>query len=173
MPALVAIVGAIMSGVVYWFIYGKGMEQVDHWLNDRRNTKRRLAAREAAGRAPLKAMTESRDGAVALMLLIAGERGEPTTEQLDAIRAEMRDLLEFGDDLEARLAVARHAVASAPSIQAAIDDLKDLFRSNLSKAEVNELCMMLRKIAALHGGPTEGQDRMIGYAERLLRAPQS
>lgn len=172
MPALVAIVGAIMTGVMYWFIYGNGMEQVDHWLNDRRDTKRRLAARDAAGRAPLKAMTESRDGAVALMLLIAGERGEPTTEQLDAIKAEMRDVLEFGNDLEARLVLARHAVASVPSLQTAIDDLKDLFRSNLSKAELNELFIMLRKIAALHGGPTEGQERMIGYAERLLRAPQ-
>jgi hypothetical protein len=169
MPALVAIVGAIMSGVVYWFIYGKGMEQVDHWLNDRRNTRRSLAAREAAGRAPLKAMTERRDGAVALMLLIAGERGEPTPEQLEAIRAEMRDVLEFGADLEARLVVARHAVASLPSSEIGIADLTGLMQSGLTKAEFNQLFIMMRRVAALHGGPTESQDRLLALAERQLK----
>ncbi|RDJ25015.1 hypothetical protein DWF00_17565 [Bosea caraganae] len=172
MPVLVAIVGAVMSGIMYWFIYGKGMETVDHWLNDQRNAKRRLAARDQLERAPLKAMTESREGAVALMLLVAKDRGEPTVEQIEAIKAEMRGVLEFGRDLEARLVVARHAVDAVPLAQTAVDDLKDLLRKNLSKAELNELFIMLRKIAALHGGPTDGQDRIIAYAERLLRQPQ-
>ena len=172
MPVLAAIVTAIISGVAYWLVWGRGMEHLDHWLSDRRNTKRRLVAREQQQRAPLKAMTESREGAVALMLLVAKDRGEPTVEQVEAIKAEMRGVLEFESEIETRLILARHAVNSVPSAQTAVDDLKDLLRKNLSKAELNELFIMLRKIAALHGGPTEGQERIIGYAERVLRAPQ-
>lgn len=172
MPILIAVVGAVTTGILYWFMYGRGMEHADHWLSDRRNTKRRLAARDEQQRAPLKAMTESREGAVALMLLVAKDRGEPTTEQIAAIKAEMLGLLEFGDQAEARLIVVRHAVDAVPSAQTAVDDLKDLLRKNLAKSELNELVIMLRKIAALHGGPTEGQERIIGYAERVLRAPQ-
>lgn len=169
MPVLVAIVGALISGVTYWFVWGRGMEHIDHWLSENRNTKRRLAARDSAQRAPLKSLRESRDGAVALMLLVAGERGEPTTEQLDAIKAEMASVLEYGDDIEARLVVVSHAVKSAPGPQAAVDELRDLLRSNLGRAELNELFLMLRKVAALHGGPTDGQERIIGYVERSLK----
>jgi hypothetical protein len=81
----------------------------------------------------------------------------------------MGSVLEYGDDIEARLVVVSHAVNSAPGPQAAVDELRDLLRSNLGRAELNELFLMLRKVAALHGGPTDGQERIIGYVERSLK----
>lgn len=169
MPVIAAVVGAIVTGLTYWVVWGNGLEHIDHWLRDGRNAKRRAAAIQEAASAPIRAIKESRDGAVALMAIVAGDRGELTAEQLEAIRAEMRDVLSYGDDLEQRLIVARHAVKSATSPENAVSDLRDLMQENLTRAEFNDLLVMLRKIAALHGGPTEGQERIIAFAERQLR----
>lgn len=179
MPVIAAVFGAIATGVIYWMIWGGGMEYLSHRLSasgeqKRREllSKRRAEAEAEARRTALKTLPETRDGAVALMCLVAGERGEMTTEQLDLVRSEMRDVLEFGSDLEERLVLARHAVQLAPSKTIALMDLRDLLRPHLSKSEFGELFAMLRRVAALHGGPTENQERLIGEAERQLPQPR-
>lgn len=50
MPVIAAIVGAFMTGLVYYFLYGNGMQQLDRYLGDRRSAKMR-ARSEAAFRA--------------------------------------------------------------------------------------------------------------------------
>lgn len=179
MPVLAAIVGAITTGVIYWMIWGGGMEYVSHRLSAGSEQKRRelLARRRSeaeveARRTALKTLPESRDGAVALMCLVAGERGELTTEQLEMIRSEMRVVLEYGSDLEERLVLARHAVQAAPSKTIALMDLRDLLRPHLTRSECEELFAMLRRVAALHGGPTDGQERLIDEIERQVPRPR-
>lgn len=179
MPIIATLVGAITTGVIYWMIWGGGMEYVSQRLRAGSEQKRRelLARRRAeseaeARRTALKTLPESRDGAVALMCLVANERGEPTTEQLDLIRSEMRVMLEYGGDLEERLVLARHAVKASPSKTIALMDLRDLLRPHLTRGEFDELFAMLRRVAALHGGPTDGQDSLIGEAERQLPRPR-
>lgn len=164
----VAIVTAILSGVTYWFVWGNGMEQLDHVLGRKRNAKRRAIAIDEAQRAPLKAIEEPRDAATVLMVLVATRRGEMTGEQEALILEEMRTTLEYEGDVAGRLAVARHAATCAPSPHVVVTVLRDVLRKHLARAEFNQLSMMLRKIAALHGGPTEEQEKLIAYAERTL-----
>ncbi|WP_342362412.1 hypothetical protein [Terrarubrum flagellatum] len=168
MPVIAAIVGAITTGLMYWFVWGNGMSHLDQWLYNKRNIKRRTAAIAEAQSAPIRALKESRDGATALMALVAHVRGEPTPEQLASIKEEMRDVLGYGDDLEARLIAARHAIGVAASPDSVVLDLRDLLQNSLTKAEFNQLFLMLRKVAALHGGPTEAQERIVAFAERQL-----
>ncbi len=168
MPVIAAIVGAVVTGLFYWIVWGNGGQVIEGLLSDRRNARRRAVAVDAAQRAPIRALTESRDGAVALMAAVIHERGEPTPEQIAAIKEEMRDVLGYGADLEARLIAAQHAVKAAATPENVVSDLRDLMQASLNKAEFNQLFLMLRKVAALHGGPTEGQERIIAFAERQL-----
>lgn len=164
----VAIFTAILSGVTYWLIWGNGMEQVDYMLGRKRDAKRKAVAIDEAGRAPLKAVEEPRDAATILMVLVATRRGEMTGEQEALILEEMRTTLEYEEDLPGHLSVARHATSNAPSPQVVVTVLRDVLRRHLSRTEFNQLSMMLRKVAALHGGPTEEQEKLISYAERTL-----
>jgi hypothetical protein len=168
MPVIAALVGAITTGLFYWIVWGNGGEVIDRWLSQRHDSKRRDAAGDAAQRAAIRSLTDSRDGAVALMAAVAQERGEPTPEQLAVIKAQMRDVLGYGADLESRLIAVQHAVKSAPTPENVVSDLRDMMQRALTKAEFNELFLMLRKVAALHGGPAEGQERIISFAERQL-----
>jgi hypothetical protein len=175
MPIIAVLLGAIVTGTIYWMLWGGGMAYVSQRLDakgeeKRRETlrRRRIESEQEARRVGLRSLPESRDGAVALMCLVAGERGELTTEQLDLIRAQMRDVLEFGTDIEERLVVAKHAVQAAPSRTIALTDLRELMSPHLTRAEYAELFLMLHRLAELHGGPTDAQERLIGEAERLL-----
>lgn len=175
MPVIAAIVGAVFTGVIYWMLWGGGMEYLRDSLASHGQQKyreklqqRRAEAETEARRVALRTLPETRDGAVALMCLVASERGEPTSEQLDMIRSEMKVMLEYGADLEERLALARHAVSRAPSRTMAMLDLRDLMRPHLTGAEFGEFFAMLRRVAALHGGPTQGQENLMAEAERTL-----
>lgn len=162
----------IISGLTYWFVWGNGMEHVDFMLGRQRNAKRRALAVDQAKRAPLKAIQEPRDAATILMVLVASRRGEMTGEQEALILGEMASTLEYVDDVAASLAIARHAAANAPTPEVAVGELRDLLRKNLGRSEFNQLFLMLRKVASLHGGPTDEQEKLIAYAERTLPHPR-
>jgi hypothetical protein len=95
MPFIAAIVGAIVTGLFYWLIWGKGLEYLEHqWRessNRRRDAKRRSAAIQQQQLAPIRSITDSRDAASVLMVLVAQQRGVLTPEQVGVIEHEMQE----------------------------------------------------------------------------------
>lgn len=168
MPVIAAIVGAFMTGLVYYFIYGNGMEQLDRYLGDRRSAKLRAKSEAAFRAAPLRAIRDPADAAGVLMMLVALARGTPTPEQEAAIEAEMRKVTHPDDDHATRMAYLRHAAAQASDAATAIDHLAPLLREKLDAAERNELEQMLEAVAIVHGGPIEAQETLIARTVRVL-----
>ena len=175
MPVIAAIVGAVLMGLFYWLIWGQGLQYIDMRLRESRDRKRdarnRAAAIEAQRFAPLRSIADARDAAAVLMVLVARERGVPTPEQLAAVEREMREVLGFGAELNTRLTYATFAAEQAGSVEDAADVLAPLFRERLTAAEREDLFGMLRRVAEVHGGPTDRQERAIERAERRLREP--
>ena len=75
MPILAAILGAVVTGLLYWLIWGKGLEYIDHaWRdssNRRQDAKRRAAAMANRQLAAVRSITDARDAASTLMVLVA------------------------------------------------------------------------------------------------------
>ena len=168
MPVIAAIVGAVMTGLLYWFLYGNGMEALERYLGDRRNAKLRAKSQANFKAAPLRAIKDPADAAGVLMRLVALARGTPTPEQEAAIETEMRRITPPGDDLAARMAYIQHAAAQAESSDVAVDHLAPLLREKLDTAERNDLERMLENVAVIHQGPVEAQERLIGRTLRVL-----
>lgn len=70
-----------MTGLMDYFIYGNGMEQLDRFLGERRNAKLRARSEASFRAAPLRAIRDPADAAGVLMTLVARARGTPTPEQ--------------------------------------------------------------------------------------------
>lgn len=168
MPVIAAVVGAVMTGLIYWFMYGNGMEQIDRYLGDRRNAKLRVKSEAAFKAAPLRAIKNPADAAGVLMQIVALVRGTPTPEQEAAIEHQMRTIIPVGDDLAARMAYIRHAAAQATDADTAIDHLAPLLREKLDASERDDLERMLEAVAVVHHGPTDRQERLIARAVRVL-----
>ncbi|MEH3119670.1 MAG: hypothetical protein PGN25_19345 [Methylorubrum populi] len=168
MPVIAAIVGAFMTGLMYYFIYGNGMEQLDRYLGDRRNTKLRAKSEAAFRSAPLRAIRDPADAAGVLMQLVALARGTPTPDQEAAIEAELRRIVAPNDDVPARLSYIRHAATQASDANTAIDHLAPLLREKLDPSERDDLERMLEAVAVVHGGPIETQEKMIARTVRVL-----
>ncbi len=157
-----------MTGLLYYFMYGNGMEQFDRYLGDRRNAKRRAISEASFRSAPLRAIRNPADAAGVLMQRVALERGTPTPEQDAVIEAELARISAPNDDLSARLAYIRHAATQATDADMAIDHLMPLLRDKLDMSERADLERMLEAVASVHGGPIEAQEKMIARTIRLL-----
>lgn len=168
MPILVAVVGAVMSGLVYWFMYGNGMEQIDQLLRDRRNAKLRAKSAAQFRSAPIRSIKNPADAAGVLLLLVASARGTPTPEQDAEIEHQLRKIIEPDDDLASRLVIIRHAVAQISDADTAIGYLAPLLREKLDATERDELERMLEAVAVIHQGPIEAQERLIARIVRAL-----
>jgi hypothetical protein len=173
MPVVAAVIGAIMTGLFYWLMWGGGLDYIDARIRQssdrKRDAQRRAAAIERQRMAPLRSIADARDAAAVLMVLVASQRGVPTPEQNAAIEREMREVVGFGAELTGRIAYAKFAAEQALSAEDAVDALALLFRSNLTAGERKELFGMLRRVAEVHGGPIPAQERVIERAERRLR----
>lgn len=167
MPFLIAMTGALATGLIYWIRYGDGMAHIDQALRDWRTGRRRAASERAFGLAPLRALRHAADAAGVLMVLVARLRGELTPEQEARILARMETVTEPGDDLGTRMSVIRHAAAQAPDPDAALQTLAPLLRDRLTRTERDDLCEMLEDVAGVHQGPTDAQ---AAYIERIRRA---
>lgn len=167
MPFLIAMAGALTTGLIYWIRYGDGMAHIDQALRDWRTGRRRAASEKAFGLAPLRSLRHAADAAGVLMVLVARLRGELTPEQEARILARMEAVTEPGDDLGTRMSVIRHAAAQAPDPNAAIQSLAPLLRDRLTRTERDDLCEMLEDVAGVHQGPTDAQ---AAYIERIRRA---
>jgi hypothetical protein len=171
MPIIAIVLSGVVSGLFLWLTRGGGLEQIDQVLRERRDRKRREKALEQQSLAPLRALKDPRDAAAVLMVAVAEARGVMTPEQETLVQERMGSVLGFADaDIGARLIYARHAARQAPSIDAIVADLTDLVREKLSRAERRELETMLDAVAALHGGPTDAQERAIALTSRRLVA---
>ena len=78
MPIIAAVIGAIMTGLLYWFRYGDGMAHIDRHLSDRRTARLRAQGEAAFRAAPIRSIRDPVDAAGVLMYQIARARGMPT-----------------------------------------------------------------------------------------------
>lgn len=168
MPVLVAVVGAVMTGFMYWLLWGKGLDYLEHRIGSAWAARRRARLRAESERrqalAPILSVDDPRDAAAILLLMAARARGTPTPEQMAAVEGEMRDVLGLGHDLPRRLAFAGFAAQAGASPDDAIDAFAPLLRKALTPAERDELLAMTARVAAVHGGPIAPQERIL---ERL------
>ena len=168
MPVVAAIVGAIMTGLLWWLMWGKGMEYIDSVLRDHQARKRRERVRKEIGTPPLKALKDPREAATALMIQAALARGVMTPEQEAAIQEQMRTVLAFGPELEDRFKYCKFAAEQAQTPEMAIEDVVELLRKSLEPAEREDLRRILERVVAVHGGPTERQENFVERAMRRL-----
>ena len=168
MPIIVAVVGAFMTGLAYWFMHGDGMGQIDRYLTDRRNAKLRAKSEAAFRAAPVRAIRDPLDAAGILMFLVAGARGTPTPEQEAAIEAELRAITPPGDDFASRMTYLRHAAQQVGDADTALGHLAPLLSERLAPSERADLERMLERVAAIHLGPVPAQDILIGKTIRSL-----
>lgn len=173
MPILVAIVGAVATGFMYWLLWGDGLAYLEHRLGSAWAGKRRARMLAAAERsralAPLAAVDDPRDAAGVLLFTVARARGTPTPEQEDAIATELRDVLGFGAEVDRRMAYARFGAGTGLPPVDVVDTLAPLLRKKLARAERADLSAMLARVAAVHGGPTDAQARVIELLDAALK----
>ncbi|WP_457107192.1 hypothetical protein [Methylobacterium sp. P5_C11] len=168
MPIIAAVIGAIMTALVYWFMYGGGMAQIDRHLNDRRNARLRAKSEAAYRAAPVRTIRDPIDAAGVLMYLVALARGTPTPEQESAIEAELRAIAPPADDLAIRIAYIRHAAHQVADAETALGHLAPLLREKLTPSEHADLERMLGAVAAIHQGPIPAQEGLMARTARSL-----
>lgn len=173
MPVVLAVLGALMSGLFMWVVWGNGMEVINHWLDQRadkaktqKDAKAIADARERARRAPLRSIEDPREAAMVLLSKLAMLRGDMTAEQNLLLSKLAMDRLGLDGKPEHHTALAAFAARSVADGDTVVADLSPLFHVRLSAAERDDLFAMMDEVAALHGGPTEAQAAMI---ERLAK----
>lgn len=170
MPILIALAGALATGLIYWVRYGDALAHLDHALNDWRRRRRRRAGELQLRTAPVSALRDPADAAGVLMRLAAGLRGLPTPEQEAEILARMRAVTESSEaDLMTRMAVIRHAADQVPDPSVGLRSLAPLLRDRLTVPERHDLMRMLEAVASVHQGPTEAQERFIEEVRRAIQ----
>lgn len=181
MPVLLAVFGALMSGLFMWVVWGNGMEVINHWLDQRaekaktqKDSRAIAEARDRARRAPLRSIEDPREAAMVLLTKLALLRGEITAEQNLLLSKIAMDRLGLGGKPEHHTALAAFAAKGAPDGDAVVADLSPLFHVRLSAEERDDLFAMMEEVAALHGGATEAQGAMIEHLrQRLSRFQRS
>ncbi|KAF0231238.1 MAG: hypothetical protein FD175_1107 [Beijerinckiaceae bacterium] len=175
MPVILALVGALMSGLFMWFVWGNGMEVVNHWLDSRaakakaeKDAKAIAEARERATRAPLRALEDPREAVMVLLSKLAMLRGEITAEQNLALSKIAMDRLGLGGKPEHHTALAAFAAKAVKDADSLVADVTPLLHTRLSAEERDDLFAMLGEIAGLHGGATEAQEQMIARLARRM-----
>lgn len=176
MPVIAAILGAIATGLVYWLIWGKGVDYIEQRWRAGRDAKRDATRRQATitseRLAPLRSVDDPRDGATILMLLVARLRGDPTPEQVATVETEMRAVLGLNTEVTGRLAYARFAASQDLAFEDAVEDVAPKLKQALTGAEIEDLLAMLGRVATVHDGPTARQQTALDFAARRLRAPR-
>jgi uncharacterized tellurite resistance protein B-like protein len=175
MPVILALVGAFFSGVVMWLIWGNGLQVVHQWMDQsaerarhEKSAKAIAAARERASRAPLRAIEDPREAALVLLTKLAMQRGDITAEQNLALSKIAMDRLALDGKPEHHTTLAAFAARAAKDADAVVADLTPLFHIRLTAEEKDDLFAMMAEIAALHGGPTDAQERMIARTQSRL-----
>lgn len=175
MPVVLAILGALLSGLFMWMVWGNGMTVLNHWL-DGKAAKDRLAkdalaiadAREKAARAPLRAIEDPREAVMVLLSKLAMLRGEITMEQNVLLSRIANGRLGLDGKPEHHTALAAFAARAEKDANSVVSALTPLFQIKLSPEEMDDLFTMMDEVVALHGGPTEAQESMIQRVQSRL-----
>jgi hypothetical protein len=168
MPVILAIIGAFFSGMFMWLVWGNGMEVINAWLDaraakakEKRDAEAIAAARERATRAPLRAIQDPREAALVLLTKLAMLRGDITAEQNVLLSRYTTERFGFEGMPEHKTTLAAFAARKAGDPDGVVADLTPLLHVELAPEALDDLFTMMNEIAALHGGPTEAQTRMI------------
>jgi hypothetical protein len=175
MPIILAIIGAFFSGLMMWIIWGNGMAVINQWLDTRaerarteKDAKAIAEARERALSAPLRAITDPREGALVLLSRLAMERGEITAEQNVMLSQIATGRMGLPGKAEHHTTLAAFAARQAPGADRLVADLTPLLHVELSIEEKDDFFRLMDEIAALHGGPTDAQEAMIERVRRRM-----
>lgn len=175
MPVILAILGAMFSGLFMWMVWGNGMEVVNAWLDNRaskskakRDAEAIAAARDRAARAPLRAIEDPREAALVLLSKLALLRGDITAEQNVLLSRYTTDRFGFEGKPEHKTTLAAFAARQGGEADAIVADLTPLLHVSLSPEALDDLFAMMDEVAALHGGPTESQAAMIERTKTRL-----
>jgi hypothetical protein len=169
MPVIVALIGAVGSGLTYWFIFGNGQEVLAAWMRDRRDAKRRAQSRDTHAKASARAITDTRDAAIVMMVTVAGLRGDITPEQEAVIKHHIAETLGLAADVDKRLVLAKFTKGQTQTPLDVIEGVKTLMISQLGSEAREQLQSMLEDVAKVHGGPSDTQQRFIENGIRSFK----
>jgi len=170
MPIVVMIISSLALWGLYYFVRLGGLDHLREQSQQRKDTARRVKARESERTAPLRAIDDPRDAATVLMLLIT--RGaDPTPQQLAAIEDTMRRVFGFEHDARERLTHARFIAGCAQSFEEAAGLFADLFRKQLNADEHRELVDMVESIAKIDGPSAIQTDNLAVLRRKVSLAP--
>jgi len=175
MPVLLAILGAFASGIMMWLVWGNGLQVLNAWIDaqsanakEKRDAKAIADARERAASAPLRAIEDPREAALVLLTKLAMLRGEITAEQNVLLSRYVTERFGFDGKPEHRTTLAAFAARSARDADSVVADLTPILHVSLETEALDDLFRMMQEVAALHGGPTEAQERMIERTKARL-----
>jgi hypothetical protein len=170
MPYVLAILGLIAgAGYWYWSLSRAG-EAASHAVDAAQRMRgawRRKKFRDKANMSALTAIKDPVTGAGVMMAAIALARGplEPSTEA--AIRMELGEVM-GGKDISETFIYAKWAAEQTDDPNLVSLRLAQLWKDSLSENERRELAAMVRRIAALHGGPDDLQREALALLTRRL-----
>ncbi len=178
MPVIVAIIGALMSGLMMWMIWGNGIEVVNAWLDGRsgkakakRDAIAIADAREKAAKAPLRSIGDPRDAALVLLSKLALLRGDITAEQNVLLSRFVTTRFGFEGKPEHRTAWAAFTARSGGETEIIVAELLPLLLETLPPEALDDLFLMMDELAGMHGGATEAQAHLIEHLGRKLGRP--
>ena len=167
MPIIALLITTFLSSAIYYFFWMGGADRVLDSMSAHRRAKRRQAALAKERIAPVMAVDDPREAALALMLLIAREATAPTREQYAAVDDKARSVFGFGHDFENRMTHVRFVAGRADSFAQAAAVFSSLFVRRLTEVEKRELIGMIEQSAAIEG-PSEEQIASIDVLKRRL-----
>src|SRR5262245_33085577 len=156
MPVIILVVSTLAFWLIYWFIRMDGLEHIAGIFDARRREAQRLKSREAQRVAPLKPVDDPRDAATIVMLLIARNGHDPTTEHSAAIQDTDRSVFGCDRDLTERITQARFIAGRADNFDQAAGVFADMLNKRLTADERLHLIDMVGDVARIEG-PTEAQ----------------
>lgn len=171
MPIVVLIASTLIFWLIYWFVRMDGLDHIREHFRQRRDTARRIRARETERTAPLSVIDDPREAAIVLMLLIT-RGGDPTPHQVAAIHDKMRTVFGFDHDVDDRLTHARFSASRAQNFSEAAVIFSHLFNKQLTADERRELVGMVEEIARIDGGPSATQIEAIDVLKRKVGLSQ-
>lgn len=168
MPIIVAVLGALLLWVAFWFVRFGGVRMLRARAAQRKEEERKQAACDSAKLAHLRAMTDPRDAAAVLMLLIARHESDPTREQIALIEDKLRSVFGFDAELTERMTQARFVARQTEDFAQAVGIYRSVFQVQLTDDERRQLIDMLEDVARAEGGPSEGQTDAIAMLKRAI-----